>query len=288
VRGDVTYIGKRWDSILNLAYVPSQVRANLRGGLRADKWDVAAFVNNLFDDDTLEASRYQSDSATDPFFFQLVVRSSAPRTSGSRRDGMGLDRRDLLLCAALGALPARAVYAAASVERWRNPYTGETLDVPFAPVGPATVHYRPDNTRDLPTELGGTRLEATATIHPPVIIGDDVLQRDESRARVFTPGRAQPFEVHDHATYHGSLANLGDPDVTIGEATVSFADVTGWQRWMNMGERPGGITGRLFGRKLRRYEDLPAAWRARLAQVAPQIAADPVAALDAPAAKFER
>jgi hypothetical protein len=31
------------------------------------------FVNNLFDDDTLEASRYQSDSATDPFFFQLAA-----------------------------------------------------------------------------------------------------------------------------------------------------------------------------------------------------------------------
>jgi hypothetical protein len=31
-----------------------------------------AFVNNLFDDDTLEASRYNSDSAADPFFFQLA------------------------------------------------------------------------------------------------------------------------------------------------------------------------------------------------------------------------
>ncbi len=72
VRTDVTYIGKRYDSILNVAYVPAQIRANLRGGLRADKWEVAAFIDNLFDDDTLEASRYQSDSATDPFFFQLA------------------------------------------------------------------------------------------------------------------------------------------------------------------------------------------------------------------------
>ncbi|MEZ5457812.1 MAG: hypothetical protein R3E65_00375 [Steroidobacteraceae bacterium] len=36
------------------------------------EWEVIAFVNNLFDDDTLEASRYQSDSAADPFFFQLA------------------------------------------------------------------------------------------------------------------------------------------------------------------------------------------------------------------------
>jgi outer membrane receptor protein involved in Fe transport len=72
VRADMTYIGKRFDSIANFAYVPGQFRTNLRGGLRAEKWDVTAFVTNLFDDDTLEACRYQSDSATDPFFFQLA------------------------------------------------------------------------------------------------------------------------------------------------------------------------------------------------------------------------
>jgi iron complex outermembrane recepter protein len=73
LRGDVTYRDRMWDSILNLAYVPSQTRVNLRGGLRAENWDVVLFVNNLFDDDTLESSRFQSDSATDPFFFQLAA-----------------------------------------------------------------------------------------------------------------------------------------------------------------------------------------------------------------------
>ncbi|MCC5870441.1 MAG: TonB-dependent receptor [Gammaproteobacteria bacterium] len=73
IRGDVTYRGRMWDSIANLAYVPSQTRANLRGGIRADNWDVTVFINNLFDDKTLESARYQSDSATDPFFFQLAA-----------------------------------------------------------------------------------------------------------------------------------------------------------------------------------------------------------------------
>ena len=68
----MTYIGKRYDSIANFAWVPGQLRANLRGGVRTDKWDVSLWVNNLFDDDTLEASRYQSDSAADPFSFQLA------------------------------------------------------------------------------------------------------------------------------------------------------------------------------------------------------------------------
>jgi hypothetical protein len=174
------------------------------------------------------------------------------------------------------------------LQEWRNPYTGERIPVRFAPVGPLTVQYRPDNSRVLPTELGGTPLEATAVMHPALIVGDDVFQRDESVARVFTPGRTVPFEVNDIAVYHGSLANLSDPAVTVGDATVFFAEVTSWQRWMSMGERPGSLTSRMAGRKGRRYEDLPEGWRRHLARVAPEIAADPVAALDRPAAKFDR
>jgi hypothetical protein len=94
--------------------------------------------------------------------------------------------------------------------------------------------------------------------------------------------------VNDIATYHGSLANLADPAVTLGEATVSFAEVTDWQRWMRMGDLQGTLTSRLSGRKVRRYEDLPGAWRARLAEVAPRIAADPIGSLDGPAPRFER
>lgn len=73
VRGDVTLRDRMWDSIANLAYVPRQTRVNLRGGLRSENWDFSIFVNNLFDDDTLESARYNSDSATDPFFFQLAA-----------------------------------------------------------------------------------------------------------------------------------------------------------------------------------------------------------------------
>lgn len=175
-----------------------------------------------------------------------------------------------------------------ALEEWRNPYTGELIPVAFNPVGPLTLRYRADNSRLLPTELGGTPLESTATSYPPVIVGDDIFLRDESVARVFTPGRATPFEVNDIAIYHGSVRNIADPAVTMGEATVFFAEVTGWQRWMNMGDRPGNLTSRMAGRKCRSYVDFPEAWRARLAEVAPRIAADPVGALDQPAGRFER
>lgn len=73
----MTYIGKRYDSILNLAYIPGQFRTNLRAGVRATSLEVTAFIENLFDDDTLEWSRFQSDSTTDPFFLQLASSEAA-------------------------------------------------------------------------------------------------------------------------------------------------------------------------------------------------------------------
>jgi iron complex outermembrane receptor protein len=72
-RADMTYIGKRYDSIADFAWTPGQLRTNLRGGVRTDKWDVSLWINNLFDDKTLESSRYNSDSSADPFFFQLAA-----------------------------------------------------------------------------------------------------------------------------------------------------------------------------------------------------------------------
>lgn len=180
------------------------------------------------------------------------------------------------------------VETGAPLSSWRNPYTGETLPVKMTPVGPTTVPYAADNSRVLPTELGGSRLEATSRIHAPEIVNDDVFLRAESRARVFSPGRTAPFEVNDLTTYHGSLAELSDPGVTMASATAFFAEVTGWQRWMKMGDRPGGLTSRSSGAKVKSYGEMPAAWRAMLEAQAPQIAADPVAALDRPAAKFDR
>jgi hypothetical protein len=180
------------------------------------------------------------------------------------------------------------VATGARLTEWRNPYTGETLPVKFDPLGPSTVSYRPDNSRVLPSEIGGARLEATARSSEPLIVGDDVFVRDESTARVFSPGRTTPFEVNDISSYHGSLRELLDPKVTMGRATVSFAEVTGWQRWMNMGERPGNLTSRSTGAKVSDFAAMPANWRAMLAEVAPKLAADPVAALDGPAARFTR
>ncbi|MEG3766977.1 TonB-dependent receptor [Alteromonas sp. 14N.309.X.WAT.G.H12] len=52
VRTDATYRSKQYIDELNISWIPSYIRANLRTGLRADNWDVEAYVTNLTDDDT--------------------------------------------------------------------------------------------------------------------------------------------------------------------------------------------------------------------------------------------
>lgn len=174
------------------------------------------------------------------------------------------------------------------LSRWKNPYTGEVLPVSFRPVGPVTVDYRADNTRVMPDELGGSRLESEGEIHAPVIVGDDVFIAEAVRARVYRDGGARPFEVNDMSHYHGSLHELADPGITMAAATVSFAEVTGWQRWMNMGEKPGNLTSRSFGAKVASFGEMPEQWRSLLKEKAPEIAADPEGRLELPPAAFAR
>lgn len=227
----------------------------------------------------LQGPKYgQVGTTLTPLFSMLVgtLQRITPRADG----GFDLTSLEMVFLADLDS--------GARLTQWRNPYTGETIPVKFAPLGPSTIRYRADNSRVLPSEIGGARLESSARTSEPLVVGDDVFVRDESTARVYTPGRTTPFEVNDLSTYHGSLRNLTDPTVTVGAATVSFAEVTGWQRWMNMGDRPGNLTSRSSGAKVASFDAMPTNWRAMLAEVAPRIAADPVAALEGPAARFDR
>jgi hypothetical protein len=176
----------------------------------------------------------------------------------------------------------------ARLEQWRNPYTREVLPGRVALVGPTTTRYDRQNGRTLPTTLGGAPLSVVTRRAEPIIVGDDIFVQDEVVARVMSPGRTRPYIVNDISLLQGSVANLASSAVTFGNARVTFAEVTGWQRWLNMGERPGSMTSRTVGAKVERYEQLPARWRAMLAGYAPEIAQDPLGALAKPPFRFER
>jgi hypothetical protein len=174
------------------------------------------------------------------------------------------------------------------LESFQNPYTGETLPVRLTPVGPTLTRYDANGERAFPTMIGGAPVTTTARRTAPMMVGDDVYVRDEVTARVMSPGRSRPFVVNDISIYQGSLRDLADPATSFGAARVVFAEVTGWQQWLRMGERAGSMTSRTVGAKVARYEDLPERWRTMVADALPEIARDPLGALEKPAYRFER
>jgi hypothetical protein len=175
----------------------------------------------------------------------------------------------------------------ALVEHWPNPFTGETVDLQIAPVGPNTMHYGA-NGAVLPTELPGSKIESVQRTGRPVVEGDDIWIDAESRATVTPNAGGTPFRVNDLSTYRSRLSAVLDPAVAFVECDVSYNDVTSWPRWMRMGDRPGNRFARASGRKVAHYDAMPRRWREVIAERFPKIAADPAAALDLPPFRFER
>jgi hypothetical protein len=168
----------------------------------------------------------------------------------------------------------------------RNPYTGESVPIEFTPVGPTKVSYSRENVPSVPSQLGGSTLQFEAIHSTPFVVGDTMYYRHRARTRVITPGAADRI-INDLSTFTGPARQALDPRATWVDAKLQSSDITGWPRWMKMGDRPGGTTLRGVGGKVRRFADMPPDWLAMLQAARPDIAADPVAALDRPQAIYK-
>ena len=82
------------------------------------------------------------------------------------------------------------------------------------------------------------------------------------------------FAVNDWSTYVGSLAEVSDPKVRNAAAAQTFTDVLTYPAWLQMGDKPGTFVSRCYGRKVFRFEAMPAAWRSFFAWKFPTAAAD--------------
>ena len=178
----------------------------------------------------------------------------------------------------------------AQLRTWTNPYTGATLDVNHGPLGPGTVSYGPDGARRSPRrEMGGAIIEGTTKVGPAVVAGNDAWIRLDSTSKVTQKdGSGRPFLVNDWSIFHGNAAEVADPARSFVAATSQLQEINGWSRWMNMGDRAGNITSRAVGAKVRAYAEMPAKWRGLMAENYAQIASNPLAALDKPAARLDR
>ena len=176
------------------------------------------------------------------------------------------------------------------LRKWRNPYTGVTLDVNHGPLGPGTLSYTADGDRAAPRrELGGAIIEGSTRPGPAMVAGNDVWVRWDNTSKVTQKdGSGRPFLVNDWVTVHGSAADILNPARPFIAATSELHEITSWSKWLDMGDRDGNTAARAVGAKVRSYAEMPTKWRSLIAQAHPDVAKDPIGALDKPAARLDR
>jgi hypothetical protein len=161
---------------------------------------------------------------------------------------------------------------------YRNPLTKADVVVPAYRPQASTLRYARDNTPSAPV-IPGLSAEF---IHYPVertVIGDTLYLHERSRARYVSPN-APVRIVNEISTLSAPIAEVLDPAKTSVNASLLSNDVADWPSWMNMGAQPGIMALYAVGGKVSRFEDMPADWLDMVHEVYPDIARDPIGALD--------
>jgi hypothetical protein len=176
----------------------------------------------------------------------------------------------------------------ALLEDYTNPYTGETLSLPGRLMGPETQTFDSDGGPAETSALPGVSIERTHQLGPAIITGDDIWLSVDSSAIVTRSSDAQPFRVNDLETFNAKLSDVLNPDHPGVPAQATLQLISSWQSWLNMGERPGSQVTRLVAKKAFEFSDIAVELQKLLRQLHPEIAANPVAALERPPESFER
>jgi hypothetical protein len=98
------------------------------------------------------------------------------------------------------------------------------------------------------------------------------------RAEPQDPGK-RSFTVQDMSTYIGSVADVMNPKVKNPPAAQAFNDILDYPAYLKMGDQPGTYFSRCYGRKVWKYEQMPAPWRSLFEAKFPDVAKDPGAVL---------
>lgn len=162
--------------------------------------------------------------------------------------------------------------------RWRNPVTGETVDVPpwnFTPVRvritPSLEHLRDDH---VPGRIDTHRVLSVEQR------GDDVVVSTQAMIDVTRQLSPQPFVYNELLALTASARDLADPAAPHVPTQVVYTSLASrWRPWMKMGERPGQFVGNGVGRYGVSLAELPPAWLEETERVRPQLLKDPAAAL---------
>lgn len=145
------------------------------------------------------------------------------------------------------------------LREWRNPYTGEVLEVPAAVQGGGAGRGFNYSVKGIRPTLFVDRMPERPPAYRILSGGGRIWLTKETE---YPPGMAQPRLQRQ--TMNCSMEEFSDPAVQRLNTQFASTVFMPWRNWMNMGERPGHLIWHAAGLKLDSVESLPPAYRARL------------------------
>ena len=164
------------------------------------------------------------------------------------------------------------------MDEWKNPYTGETVKVHHYAIGPMTSTHDP---RDVNADAGAENAERVIIAKDLnwQLVGDTVYMPADSS--VAYPSPLQPdtwprasagptFGWDSFIMFAVKLQDLENPAITQAMAHSWYQENIRWQPWMLMGQRPGRLIARGYGKKVR-WDDIPIDRVKRMEQYVPEV-----------------
>jgi len=176
------------------------------------------------------------------------------------------------------------------LERYENPYTGESNDVRHVRLGPEIRHQSLNGQSTNPENKATQSMlrDYASRLGPAVINGGQIWIPSAVEARLAFPKPTAPdIRLSIYTTANGRLADALDPQTVSAPCTLSFQNILKWEPWMRMGDHPGTMMSRAAGRKLENPEQLPAGYLDMARTLHPFLIRDPLETLAAKVAAIK-
>jgi len=164
------------------------------------------------------------------------------------------------------------------METWKNPFTGETVEVHHYAIGPMKATYNPNAIDSDAGAENAERVIIAKDINWQIVADTIYMPSDSS---VFYRNPLQPdkwprasagefFGWDSFIMFAAKVADLSDPGIKQAMAQSWYQENIRWQPWMLMGERPGRLVARGFGKKMR-WDTIPVDRVKRIEKYVPEV-----------------
>jgi hypothetical protein len=134
------------------------------------------------------------------------------------------------------------------LDRWENPWTGETVSVMHVANNPVQGHFK----GQFPAQVEGEHTTFVFDLFPtyPNPLAEDVNYTEYSPNAIYQAAELFKLTV--------PTADLHDPDVSsVSRLRLSWDRIGPWLPWMKMGDRPGHLIYSAYGGKVSGVSELP-------------------------------